>query len=40
MTDKEDIEYRSPEEIKSFQEQLLAVALKYLEEHSAYYRRM
>ena len=35
-----DIEYRSPEEIKIFQEQLLQNALRYLAEHSVYYRRM
>lgn len=35
-----DIEYRSPEEIKVFQEQLLQKALRYLADHSAYYRRM
>ena len=35
-----DIEYRSPEEIKAFQEELLQRALHYLADHSAYYRRM
>lgn len=35
-----DIEYRSPEEIKLFQEKLLQKALRYLADHSAYYRRM
>ena len=35
-----DIEYRTPEEIKCFQEGLLQEALHYLSEHSAYYRRM
>ena len=37
---EQDIEFRSPEEIKAFQEGLLADALHYLAEHSAYYRRM
>lgn len=37
---EQDIEFRSPEEIKAFQEGLLADALRYLAEHSAYYRRM
>ena len=35
-----DIEYRSSEEIKVFQEQLLQKAMRYLAKHSAYYRRM
>ena len=30
-----DIEYRSPEEIKAFQEELLQRALHYLADHSA-----
>ncbi|MDE5956164.1 MAG: phenylacetate--CoA ligase family protein, partial [Bacteroidales bacterium] len=35
-----DIEFRSPGEIEAFQENLLQDALAYLQEHSAYYRRM
>lgn len=35
-----DIEYKSPEEIKAFQEGLLKKHLEYLAEHSVYYRRM
>lgn len=35
-----DIEYKSVEEIKQFQEELLAKALRYLDSNSAYYRRM
>ena len=35
-----DIEYKSPEEIKAFQEGLLKKHLEYLAEHSAYYKRM
>ena len=35
-----DIEYQSPEEIKAYQEQLLHVALTYLQAHSPYYQRM
>ena len=35
-----DIEYKSPEEIKVFQEGLLRKHLEYLAEHSAYYKRM
>lgn len=35
-----DIEYKSTEEIKQFQEELLAKALRYLNENSAYYKRM
>ena len=35
-----DIEYKSTEEIKQFQEELLAKALLYLNENSAYYKRM
>lgn len=35
-----DIEYKSPEEIKSFQEKLLHKALVYLNEHSRYYQRL
>lgn len=37
---KQDIEYRSAEEIKQFQEKLLAKALEYLNGHSEYYRRL
>ena len=40
MSINEDIEYRSPEEIKSYQEKLLRSALVYLKGHSAYYQRM
>jgi phenylacetate-CoA ligase len=36
----EDIEYKSVEEIKAFQERLLAENLKYLNEKSPYYRRV
>ncbi|MBQ8269867.1 MAG: AMP-binding protein [Bacteroidaceae bacterium] len=35
-----DIEFKTPEEIKTYQEELLCVALKYLAENSRYYRRM
>jgi phenylacetate-CoA ligase len=35
-----DIEYKSAEEIKHFQEQLLHEALSYLKAHSRYYQRM
>jgi phenylacetate-CoA ligase len=35
-----DIEFKSPEEIKRYQEKLLHDALAYLCKHSAYYRRM
>lgn len=35
-----DIEYQSPEEIKAFQEKLLADDLAYLQAHSPYYQRM
>ncbi len=35
-----DIEYKSVEEIKLFQEELLAKALRYLNENSVYYKRM
>lgn len=35
-----DIEYKSIEEIKAFQEQSLHEALKYLEANSPYYQRM
>jgi phenylacetate-CoA ligase len=38
--DKQDIEYRSAEEIKAFQEEKLHEMLLYLQEHSRYYRRM
>ena len=41
MIDKTtDIEFRSPEEIKAFQEEKLQEALRYLAENSRYYRRM
>lgn len=36
----DDIEYRTPEEIKSYQEELLHTALAYLQGHSVYYQRM
>ena len=36
----EDIEYKTPAEIKAFQEEKLAVALKYLQANSPYYKRM
>lgn len=36
----QDIEYKSPEEIKRFQEGLLQTALAYLAEHSPFYKRM
>ena len=35
-----DIEYKSPEEIKSFQEKKMLDALQYLAIHSPFYRRM
>ncbi|MBR6310062.1 MAG: AMP-binding protein [Paludibacteraceae bacterium] len=35
-----DIEFKSPEEIKSFQESLLKKALIYLQQNSPYYQRM
>ena len=35
-----DIEFKSPEEIKVFQEGLLQEALQYLQGHSRYYQRM
>lgn len=35
-----DIEYKSVEEIKAFQEELLHKALTYLQAHSPYYQRM
>ena len=35
-----DIEFKKPEEIKVFQEDLLHKALVYLKEHSRYYQRM
>ena len=38
--DKKDIEYRSAEEIKAFQEEKLHEMLLYLQEHSRYYKRM
>ena len=38
--DKHDIEYKSVEEIKAYQEQLLHEALAYLQAHSPYYQRM
>lgn len=40
MTTDNDIEFRSPAEIKEYQEQLLHKALVYLAENSAYYKRM
>lgn len=43
MTNKKltmDIEYKSPAEIKAFQEELLHKQLHYLNDHSPYYRRM
>ena len=35
-----DIEFQSPEEIKSYQESRLHEALSYLQQHSPYYQRM
>ncbi len=35
-----DIEYKSPEEIKAFQEEKMHEALQYLADHSPYYQRM
>ena len=35
-----DIEYKSVEEIKAYQENLLHEALAYLQAHSPYYQRM
>ena len=40
QTDMTDIEFKSPEEIKVFQEGLLQEALQYLQGHSRYYQRM
>ena len=37
---KEDIEYKSPQEIKEFQESLLSEQLQYLKSNSRYYRRL
>jgi len=37
---KQDIEYQSPEVIKTFQEAKLHEALQYLQQHSPYYKRM
>ena len=34
------LHYKTPEEIKAFQEARLQEALAYLQEHSAFYRRM
>ncbi|MGN0281664.1 MAG: phenylacetate--CoA ligase family protein [Prevotella sp.] len=36
----DDIEFRSPQEIKDFQEELLRKQLVYLAEHSRYYQRL
>ena len=36
----EDIEFKTPEEIKAFQEERLKEALAYLQAHSVYYQRM
>lgn len=38
--DTEDIEFRSPEEIREYQNRRLQEALVYLQEHSPYYQRM
>ena len=38
--EQNDIEFKSPEQIKSYQEGLLHEALSYLEAHSPYYQRM
>ncbi len=35
-----DIEFKTPEEIKAYQEEFLCTALKYLAENSKYYQRM
>lgn len=40
MIENMDIEFESPDKIKSFQEGLLRKALAYLHSNSAYYRRM
>lgn len=40
MKAETDIEFRSPEEIKAFQETLLQKQLAFLSEHSKYYKRM
>ena len=37
---KEDIEYKSPQEIKEFQESLLSEQLQYLKSNSRYYSRL
>ena len=35
-----DIQFASQQEIKAYQESLLAETLQYLQQHSPYYRRM
>ena len=40
MKNDKDIEFKSVEEIKAFQEKLLQEALVYLKSHSPYYQRM
>lgn len=40
IQDTEDIEFRSPEEIREYQNMRLREALAYPEEHSPYYGRM
>jgi len=35
-----DIEFEQPDVIKAYQEEKLQIALRYLQEHSAYYRRV
>ena len=40
MPDAMNIEYESPERIKSFQEEKLREHVKYLMEHSVYYQRL
>lgn len=40
IQDIEDIEFRSPEEIRRYQDRRLREALAYLQEHSPYYGRM
>lgn len=40
MEKNPDIQFRSPEEIKHYQEEQLAQALSYLQAHSRFYQRM
>ena len=40
MEKNPEIQFRSPEEIKCYQEKQLATALAYLQAHSKFYQRM